>query len=165
MKSIELALQSVFLASRWVLVIFFGGLLVALGMYAAHFVSELVHLFYVFWDKNEGEMIVTMLSMIDAALVASLTLMVMLSSFENFVSKFDNAGDTLKWLGKLDSGSLKIKVASAIIAISSIHLLQAFLNVNAYTNQQMGWFVIIHLTFLLSALLLAYLDQMNPKYK
>ena len=69
-----------------------------------------------------------MLALIDAALVASLVVMVMISGYENFVSRFDNREGELEWLGKIDAGSLKVKVASTIVAISSIHLLQIFLN-------------------------------------
>ena len=81
-------------------------------------------------------MILAMLGLIDAALVASLLVMVMISSYENYVSRLENANAELSWLGKLDSGSLKIKVASSIVAISSIHLLQVFLNADQYTDTQ-----------------------------
>ena len=107
-----------------------------------------------------------MLSLIDAALVASLVVMVIISGYENFVSRFDNAdGNEISWLGKVDAGSLKIKVASTIVAISSIHLLQVFLNVQQYTDGQLMWLTIIHLTFVVSALLLAYIDKLMVSTK
>jgi uncharacterized protein (TIGR00645 family) len=89
----------------------------------------------------------------------------MISSYENYVSRFENAGTELSWLGKLDSGSLKIKVASSIVAISSIHLLQVFLNANTYQNDKIVLYMLLHLTFVVSALLLAYVDRISSKTK
>ena len=88
-------------------------------------------------------MLVT-LSLVDMALVGGLLVMVMLSGYENFVSRIDVSEDTekLSWLGKLDSGSLKQKVAAAIVAISSIHLLKAFMAVQNTSNDKLMWYVI-----------------------
>jgi len=84
----------------------------------------------------------------------------MISGYENFVSRFDGAqGDEISWLGKLDSGSLKIKVASSIVAISSIHLLQIFLNFQTFTGEQLMWATLMHLAFVLSALMLGFLEK------
>ena len=102
-----------------------------------------------------------MLGLIDAALVASLVVMVIISGYENFVSRFDNHDGEVHWLGTIDISSLKIKVASTIVAISSIHLLQVFLNHQQYTSEQLMWLTLIHLTFVLSALLLAYIDRLT----
>lgn len=101
-------------------------------------------------------MILAMLGLIDAALVASLIVMVMISGYENFVSRFDDADAEVSFLGKLDSGSLKIKVASSIVAISSIHLLQIFLNASQYSDSKLMWFTIIHLAFVVSAVMLGF---------
>jgi uncharacterized protein (TIGR00645 family) len=106
-----------------------------------------------------------MLGLIDAALVASLLVMVMISSYENYVSRLDTAAVELSWLGKLDAGSLKIKVASSIVAISSIHLLQIFLNINKYSDMHVMWATILHLTFVVSALLLAIVDRVSSLTK
>ena len=105
------------------------------------------------------------LAWIDAALVASLIVMVMISGYENFVSRFDEAGDSVSFLGKLDAGSLKIKVASSIVAISSIHLLQIFLNASQYTDAKLMWYTIIHLAFVVSAVMLGFLDRLMSKGK
>ena len=96
------------------------------------------------------------------ALVASLVVMVIISGYENFVSRFDNEDD-VHWLGQIDAGSLKIKVASTIVAISSIHLLQIFLNVPQYTDNQVMWYTLLHLTFIVSALFLAVIDRISKK--
>ena len=114
---------------------------------------------------DEAEMILAMLGLIDAALVAGLVLMVMISSYENFVSRFDNANEDLTWLGKLDAGSLKVKVASAIVAISSIHLLQVFLNPSEYADSKIMWLTIMHMAFVASAVSLGFLDRISVKKK
>jgi len=84
-------------------------------------------------------------------------------AYENFISSIDikDGQEKLAWLGKVDSGSLKQKVAASIVAISSIHLLQAFMNAQRISNDKLMWYVIIHLTFVLSALGMAYVDKMN----
>lgn len=91
--------------------------------------------------------------------------MVMLSGYENFVSKLDVSATehSLSWLGKLDSGSLKIKVAASIVAISSIHLLKAFMNYDSTPNDKLMLLVVTHLTFVISALLLAIMDSILPQ--
>ena len=91
-----------------------------------------------------------------------LDVMVIISDYENFVSRFDNEGD-VHWLDQIDAGSLKIKVASSIVAICSIHLLQIFLNVPRYTNEQIPWYTVLHLTFIFSALFLALIDNISKK--
>ena len=89
--------------------------------------------------------------------------MVMISGYENFVSRLEIAqtSENLAWLGTLDAGSLKIKLAVTIVAISMIHLLQAFLNANQVTNDKLFWLMVIHLTFVVSALMLALMDWMT----
>ena len=165
MKAIEEQIEKVIMAARWVLVVFYGGLGLALVVYAFSFVLKFANVATHVFDYSEDEMILAMLSMIDAALVASLLVMVMISSYENYVSRFENAGAELSWLGKLDAGSLKIKVASSIVAISSIHLLQIFLNLSKYTDQQILWATVLHVTFVGSALLLAVVDRISSKTK
>jgi len=103
------------------------------------------------------------LALIDISLVGSLIVMVMFSGYENFVSRLDTAteADTLGWLGKLDSGTLKLKVAASIVAISSIHLLRVFMKAEDTANDKIMWYVILHLTFVVSAVLLGVLDKMS----
>ncbi len=162
MKQIEHFIENIILASRWLLVVFYLGLTVALGLYCISFLRKLWEYFSKVMVLEETDAILKILSLIDASLVASLVVMVIISGYENFVSRFDNVDDKsneLTWLGKIDAGSLKIKVASTIVAISSIHLLQIFLNANQYTNDKMMWLTIIHMAFVISALLLAYIDK------
>jgi uncharacterized protein (TIGR00645 family) len=161
MKSVELFIERLLMASRWVLVVFYLGLAAALVVYAVSFIAKFAKVAGAVFVLNEADMILAMLGLIDAALVASLIVMVMLAGYENFVSRIDQAAANAEigWLGKLDAGSLKIKVASSIVAISSIHLLQVFLNLQSYSTSQLLWATVIHLTFVFSALILAILDR------
>ncbi|MBL8584427.1 MAG: TIGR00645 family protein [Rhizobiaceae bacterium] len=163
MKRLEIAIESVILASRWLLVVFYLGLAVALAIYAVAFCKKLVEFMLAVMVLNDTDTILRVLGLIDAALVASLLVMVIISGYENFVSRFDNDGGEVHWLGTIDVSSLKIKVASTIVAISSIHLLQVFLNQAQYTSSQLMWLTIMHLAFVLSALLLAYIDRLTAK--
>lgn len=166
MKSMEAFVERLILSARWILVVFYMGLAVALGIYAVSFLYKLSKVAVEVFVLDEAEMILAMLGLIDAALVASLIVMVMISGYENFVSRFDGAEDgEISWLGKLDAGSLKIKVASSIVAISSIHLLQIFLNTQQYTTAQLMWATLMHLAFVASALLLGFLEQIMNRLK
>ena len=160
MKRLELIVESVILASRWLLVVFYLGLALALAVYAVSFGAKLWDFIAHVFDLEEADAILKMLGLIDAGLVASLVVMVIISGYENFVSRFDNSDD-VHWLGQIDAGSLKIKVASTIVAISSIHLLQIFLNIPKYTWDQLFWFTLIHIAFVISALFLALIDRIG----
>ncbi|MET3898419.1 uncharacterized protein (TIGR00645 family) [Devosia sp. UYZn731] len=162
MKQLEIFVEKVILASRWLLVVFYIGLGLALAIYAASFIFKLWEFASHVFEMDDTETILKVLGLIDAALIASLVVMVIISGYENFVSRFDNEDD-VHWLGQIDAGSLKIKVASTIVAISSIHLLQIFLNVPKYTDTQIMWFTIIHLAFVVSALFLAIIDRISKK--
>ena len=166
MKKIEHTVEAVILASRWLLVVFYLGLAFALLLYALSFMKKLFDFVEKLFVLGETDTILKMLALIDAALVASLVVMVIISGYENFVSRFDNAdGNEISWLGKVDAGSLKIKVASTIVAISSIHLLQVFLNVQQFTDSQLMWLTLMHMAFVVSALLLAYIDRLMTSSK
>ncbi|WP_075293273.1 TIGR00645 family protein [Pararhizobium arenae] len=165
MKSLELIVERIILSSRWILVIFYLGLAASLAVYVVSFIFKFLKVAKSVFVYDEAEMILAMLGLIDAALVASLIVMVMISGYENFVSRFDDQETELSFLGKIDSGSLKIKVASSIVAISSIHLLQIFLNTQQYTADQLMWATIMHLAFVVSAVLLGYLERIMSKLK
>jgi uncharacterized protein (TIGR00645 family) len=165
MKSLELLVEKIILSSRWLLVVFYLGLVAALAVYALSFAFKFWKIAKDVFVLDEAEMILAMLGLIDAALVASLIVMVMISGYENFVSRFDDTDADVSFLGKLDAGSLKIKVASSIVAISSIHLLQIFLNANQYTDAKLMWFTIIHLAFVVSAVMLGWLERIMASTK
>ena len=166
MKTLERLIENTILASRWILVVFYFGLAAALLIYALAFAKKLVEVASHVMTFGEADAVLAMLGLIDAALVASLIVMVMIAGYENFVSRFDQAGDTqLSWLGKLDAGSLKVKVASTIVAISSIHLLQVFLNAVQYDNAKIMWLTVMHMTFVFSAVFLGLLDRIMSQQK
>jgi len=165
MKSLELLVERIILAGRWVLVVFYLGLAAALVVYAISFFFKFLKVAGSVMTMGEADMILAMLGLIDAALVASLVVMVMISGYENFVSRFDEADGEVSFLGKLDSGSLKIKVASSIVAISSIHLLQVFLNADQYDTAKLILMTGIHLAFVVSALMLGFLERLMVKKK
>ena len=165
MKSLETLVERIILSSRWLLVVFYLGLVAALAVYAVAFAYKFLKVAENVFTLGEAEMILAMLGLIDAALVASLIVMVMISGYENFVSRFDDADADVSFLGKLDSGSLKIKVASSIVAISSIHLLQVFLNANQYSDGKIMWLTLMHLAFVVSAVMLGYLETLMISIK
>ncbi len=173
-SKLEEVTEKALFASRWILAPVFLGLSLALLALGFKFFQEAWHVFSQLIDMDESALVLKVLAMIDIVLVGSLIIMVMFSGYENFVSTIDAKGtDSLNWLGKLDAGTLKLKVAASIVAISSIHLLRIFMQVgnkvklddgtlmDPYTNYQIMWFVILHMTFVLSAVLLGVLDKMS----
>jgi len=163
MNVIERTIERLLFASRWLLAPIYLGLSLALFVLGIKFFNELWHSLTHVMALSEADVVLSLLALVDLALVASLIVMVMFSGYENFVSKIDMAseGDKLGWLGKLDAGSLKLKVAASIVAISSIHLLRAFMDAQKINNDKLFWYVIIHLTFVVSAVLLAVMDRLT----
>jgi len=158
-RSIEAVVERAMLASRWALIVFYAGLAFALVLYGVSFVFKCAKLAASIFTLSDNDVILAMLGLIDASLVASLMVMVMLTGYENYISRLDTAEGELTWLGKIDTGSLKVKIASAIVAISSIHLLQVFLNAEHYDNQKIMWTTLVHLAFVASAFSLAVVDR------
>jgi len=163
MNAFESKLEKTLYAARWLLAPLYLGLSLALVLLSIKFFQEVFHLFPIILSTSESNMVLVILSLVDMSLVGGLIIMVMLSGYENFVSRINIADgeEKLSWLGKLDSGSLKQKVAASIVAISSIHLLQKFMNAEHIDNDKLMWFVILHITFVLSALGMAWVDKMN----
>lgn len=162
----EKLVESLFYASRWLLAPIYIGLSLALILLGLKFFQELIHFFPLIFAQSEADLVLVVLSLIDLALVGGLLVMIMFSGYENFISQIDLDESTVKlaWLGKLDSGSLKQKVAASIVAISSIHLLKVFMNATSVDNDKLQWYVIIHMTFVVSAIGMAYVDKMNAKH-
>jgi uncharacterized protein (TIGR00645 family) len=123
-----------------------------------------VHYLPQVFATGEADLVLVVLSLMDMALAGGLLVMVMFSGYENFVSRIDieEGAEKLSWLGKLDSGSLKLKIAASIVAVSSIHLLKVFMNVERIAdNDKIMWYVIINLTFVVSAIGMAWIDRLN----
>lgn len=158
---LERWIETVLFACRWLLAPLYVGLSLALLALGAKFFQEAFHVLSTVLASSEADLVLTVLSMIDIVLVGSLIVMVMFSGYENFVSRIEAAGtDALGWLGRLDAGTLKLKVAASIVAISSIHLLRVFMDAQQVPNDKILWYVVLHLTFVLSAVLLGVLDRL-----
>ena len=133
----ERVIETLMLRSRWLLAPVYLGLSLALIALMIKFFQEVLYLFANILSSSEAEVILIVLALIDIALVGGLLVMVMMSGYENFVSELDTqGGEKLSWLGKMDASSLKMKVAASIVAISSIHLLKVFMNMQN-TNPDM----------------------------
>jgi uncharacterized protein (TIGR00645 family) len=160
---LEKPLERLLFACRWLLAPVYLGLSLALVALGIKFFQEAFHVLSQVSQLAEADLVLTVLAMIDLALVGSLIVMVMFSGYENFVSRIDHdAGtDAPAWLSKIDSGTLKLKVAASIVAISSIHLLRIFVKVEQTDNDKIMWYVILHLTFVISAVLLGVLDKLS----
>ena len=163
LERVQGAVERIILYSRFLLVVFYVGLAVALAAFAVSFVWKLALMLPATLEMDETAILMAMLVLIDKALVASLIVMVMLSSYENFVGRFESGirEDSPTWLGRLDPGSLKIKVAATIVAISSINLLQSFLTTVGSSDREILWKTIMHCVFLVSALVLGILDRIT----
>ena len=167
MKTLETLFEQCILLSRWLLVPIYLALAAVLVLFTIKAFQEVVHLFAIITTAKEVDLILSVLALIDMALVANLLVMVILSSYETFVSSIDvgEGQEKPSWLGRIDAATLKVKLAVAIVAISSIHLLKAFMttiggqdDVSVWNNQ-LFWLVVIHLTFVLSALGMAVIDR------
>ena len=151
------------LASRYILVIFFGGLAVALAIYAVGFLKKLWKFASNVTSGDDNEQLLALLHLLDAALVASLVVMVAISSYDSLVSRLakDEEKNSVSWVANIDPGNLKIKLATALIAISSIHLLQIFMQVSNYDDRHVMWGLAIHSMFLAGAVALGLLDWLT----
>ncbi len=163
---LETFIERLIYSCRWLLAPIYLGMSIALIALAIKFFQELAHFVPNLLEMNDSDLTLKLLTFIDLSLVGSLTIIVMFSGYDNFVSRLDISEGTekLSWLGTHDYGSLKMKVASSIVAISSIHLLKVFMNLQAIDNDKLLWYVVIHLTFVLSAFLMGMLEKQKEKH-
>ncbi len=166
-RSLEHSIESVIFASRWILAPFFIGLIIAMFVLLLKFGKELASLLMGVLGLNDHDAIISILTLVDTALIAVLLLIIVFSGYENFVSKLSigNHEDRPSWMGKVSFSDLKMKVISAIVAISAVELLKAFLISNTLTGEQIGWKIAIHLTFVVSGLLFAASDWISDSRK
>ncbi len=150
-------------AGRWLLAPVYIGLLVILGMVTVKFVQELVVTMPGLLQMQDRELLMFALSMIDLALLGNLLLMVTFAGYENFVSKLHIGEhvDRPDWMGHVDFSGLKLKLLGSIVAISAIHLLRTFLDLRAIPTDEVAWQLAIHLGFVVSGLLLAWMDRLS----
>jgi uncharacterized protein (TIGR00645 family) len=159
--AIERVLEQLIFASRWLMAPFYLGLVVALGVLMVKFVIELIELVPEVVHLKETEVILGILTLIDLSLAGNLLLIVIFAGYENFVSKIDVARhkDRPEWMGTVDFSGLKLRLVASIVAISAIHLLKSFMNVSQIDKTDLLWLVIVHGTFVVSGVLLAFMDR------
>jgi uncharacterized protein (TIGR00645 family) len=177
--------------SRWLQLPLYLGLIVAQAVYVWHFWVELVHLVEAALGNQEalktiasavtppGQAVSTaktpsetvimlvVLGLIDVVMISNLLIMVIIGGYETFVSRMrlESHPDQPEWLSHVNASVLKVKLATAIIGISSIHLLKTFINAQAYDEKTLLWQTAIHITFLLSAMAIAATDRLMPHGK
>ena len=161
LKHVEHTVEWLLLATRWLLLPLYAMLMAVLVIFAINAAQEIGDLFADASSVTETELILSSLALIDLTLVGGLLVMVALSGYETFVSRFDNADDVEKpeWLGKLDLGTVKLKLAASIVAISGIHLLKQYMSTDKADNERLLTLAAVHLSFVASALLLALIDR------
>ncbi|RAU22418.1 TIGR00645 family protein [Paramagnetospirillum kuznetsovii] len=160
---VERTLEKVIFASRWLLAPFYLGLIGAVIMLLIKFMQEFLHVLPHVLEMNENQTILMMLSFIDLSLAGNLLMIVIFSGYESFVSKIDtgDSEDRPDWLGKVDFSALKIKLIASIVAISGIHLLKAFMDLEKQSKEDLGWMVGIYMAFVVSGVLLAWMDRLH----
>ena len=179
-------LPNLIFASRWLQLPLYLGLILAQGVYVYHFWVELVHLIEAAFGNqaalqslvtsmgyksdapltslNETLIMLVVLALIDVVMISNLLIMVIVGGYETFVSRLNLEGhpDQPEWLSHVNASVLKVKLATAIIGISSIHLLKTFINAANYSEKVLIWQTIIHIAFLFSALSIALADRLMP---
>ena len=165
LKNLEHILEKVMFASRWLMAPFYLGLIICLIVLLITFCSELIHFFTGGMTFEETEIILFALTLIDLSFTGNLLLIVIFSGYENFVSKIDvaNHEDKPSWMGTVDFSGLKLKLISSIVAISGIHLLKVFMSLGDYTKEDIMLYIFVHLTFVISGVLLAFMDYIIGK--
>ena len=164
---VEHAFETIIFASRWIQAPLYGGLIVAELLYAYKFLMELWEMIVHLQGLTETSFMLGILGLIDVTMVANLLTMVVIGGYATFVSKLDleDHPDRPDWLSHVDPGTIKVKLAASLIGISSIHLLKAFVDVANENPEHIKWKIFIHLTFLGSAILLAWTDKIMQKEK
>lgn len=170
-KAVEQVMIKIIFSSRWMQAPLYFGLIIAQGVYVYHFIVELIHLLQELTHVDENAIMLVVLGLIDVVMISNLLIMVIIGGYETFVSRLelDDHPDIPEWLSHVNVNTMKIKLALALVGISSIHLLKTFINMEHYAHQihggeltmNEGMLVVggqlgIHFMFLLSALFMAY---------
>lgn len=155
-------MSNILFGSRWLQLPLYLGLIIAQAVYVFFFGVELVHLVQKATHLVEADIMLIVLGLIDVVMISNLLIMVIVGGYETFVSRLNLAGhpDEPDWLSHVNANLLKVKLATAIIGISSIHLLKTFINAENLTDKVLIWQTIIHMTFVLSAVAIAYIDKL-----
>ena len=171
-------LEQCMFASRWLQVPLYLGLIAAQIVYVWLFFEELLHLVALLWDpaaldetverihiaerSRETVVMIMVLTLIDVVMISNLLIMVIIGGYETFVSRLhlQDHPDQPEWLDHINANVLKVKLATAIVGISSIHLLKTFISAGTLSDKTLLWQSVIHVIFLLSALAIAYIDRL-----
>ncbi|MBY4805920.1 TIGR00645 family protein [Burkholderia cepacia] len=156
-------LPALIFMSRWLQVPLYLGLIVAQAVYVFLFLKEVWHLLSHATSLDEISVMLAVLGLIDVVMISNLLIMVIVGGYETFVSRLGIEGhpDEPEWLDHVNAGVLKVKLSMALISISSIHLLKTFINPDQHTMHAIMWQVIIHVSFLVSALVMAWVDRLT----
>ena len=162
MNKVTRSIASLIFFSRWLQAPLYIGLIFALGMYVYVFALEIVHLVHFANELNEVQIMLGVLDLIDVVMVANLLIMVVVGGYEIFVSQLhlQDHPDHPEWLSEVNAGTMKVKLAIALVSISSIHLLKTFFEPAQLSNIASAWQVGIHLTLLVSAIAIAYTNNL-----
>jgi uncharacterized protein (TIGR00645 family) len=158
---LEAIIEWLIYTSRWLMAPVYLGLIVALGILIITFFRELYLQVPQVLTMDETDIILLVLTLVDLSLAGNLVLIILFSGYENFVSKMEMAHkdrDRPEWMGTIDFSGLKIKLIASIVAISGIHLLKIFMNINQYEERDLLWYTIIHMTFIVSGVAVALMD-------
>ncbi|MBL8542745.1 MAG: TIGR00645 family protein [Hyphomonadaceae bacterium] len=163
---LERALEWIIYSSRWLMAPIYLGLIGALIILIVTFFRELYLQVPLVMSMDETDIILLVLTLVDLSLAGNLVLIILFTGYESFVSKIDFAHrdrDRPDWMGTLDFSGLKIKLIASIVAISGIHLLKIFMNLSNYTESQLLWYTVIHVTFIFSGVCVAVMDWIEEK--
>lgn len=155
-------MTNILFGSRWLQLPLYLGLIIAQAVYVFFFGVELYHLVSHATAMVEADIMLIVLGLIDVVMISNLLIMVIVGGYETFVSRLNLQGhpDEPDWLSHVNANLLKVKLATAIIGISSIHLLKTFINAQNLTDKVLIWQTIIHMTFVVSAVAIAYIDKL-----
>lgn len=158
-------LSTILFGSRWLQVPLYLGLIGAQLVYVVHFMIELQHLVTGTLTLSEEAIMLIVLGLIDVVMISNLLIMVIVGGYETFVSRLNLEGhpDEPEWLSHVNANVLKVKLATAIIGISSIHLLKTFINAPNLDDKVLQWQTLIHMAFIVSAVSIAYIDRLMPQ--
>ncbi|WP_408463749.1 TIGR00645 family protein [Paraburkholderia fungorum] len=163
-------LPAIIFMSRWLQLPLYLGLIVAQAVYVVLFLKEVWHLVTASMTLDETNIMLVVLGLIDVVMISNLLIMVIIGGYETFVSRLGVEGhpDEPEWLDHVNAGVLKVKLSMALISISSIHLLKTFISPDQNSTHTIMWQVIIHVAFLISALVMAFVDRLtthtHPKH-
>jgi uncharacterized protein (TIGR00645 family) len=165
MNKVTRIISQVIFMGRWLQAPLYLGLIVILGAYVYSYLNELLHLMGHFKRFDDSEIMLGVLDLIDIVMLANLLIMVTIGGYETFVSHLHlhDHPDKPEWLGHIDAGAMKVKLALSLIGISSIHLLRTFIDPSKYSNSSVMWQVLIHLTLLVSAITIAFTNKIMHK--